>query len=62
VEREETSSVDLLVQELLKELDMELVAARLRLTPTERVEKMRRFLQFAEDLRAARADRVPKDH
>lgn len=58
---EEGSSVQRVVDELRKELDGTLIDARLLLTPTERVEKMRDCLQFVEDLRAARANPVQAD-
>ena len=58
---EEGSSVQKLVDELRREIDVTLIDARLLLTPTERVEKMRSFLQFVEDLRIARASTVQND-
>ena len=58
---EEGSSVQKLVDELRRDVDGALIDARLRLTPTERVEKMRDCLQFIEDLRAARANPVQAD-
>lgn len=58
---EEGSSVQKLVDELRGEIDGTLIDARLLLTPTERIEKMRCFLQFIEDLRAARASPVQND-
>lgn len=54
----EEGSVQRLVDDLRKEIDASLIDARLLLTPTERIEKMRDCLQFLEDLRAARANPV----
>lgn len=39
-------------------VDETLIEENLKLTPTERVENMRRTLQFIEDARAAYADRL----
>ena len=58
---EEGSSVQKIVDDLRKEIDGTLIDARLLLTPTERVERMRDCLQFIEDLRAARANTVQAD-
>ena len=57
----EEGSVQRLVDDLRKEIDASLIDARLLLTPTERIEKMRDCLQFLEDLRAARANPVQAD-
>ncbi len=49
----ERSSIDELVEQLAGEVDGTLVEENLRLTPTERVEKVRAALQFIEDGRDA---------
>jgi hypothetical protein len=38
-------------------VDVTQIDRALRLTPTERIEEMRRFLQFLEDARHGHADR-----
>lgn len=58
---EDGGSVQRLVDELRRDVDGALIDARLLLTPTERVERMRDCLQFIEDLRAARANTVQAD-
>ena len=50
-------SIEKLVEELARELDVSLIDAQLRRSPTERLEHMLRALRFAEDLRRARACR-----
>lgn len=55
---DEVSSIQKLVDELRREIDGTLIDARLLLTPTERIEKMREVLQFVEDLRSARANSI----
>jgi hypothetical protein len=40
-------------------VDATLVAENLKLTPTERLEKVRRVLQFVEDVKRANRDRLP---
>jgi hypothetical protein len=40
-------------------VDVTLIDENLRLTPTERVERMRKVLEFLEDARASHGDRLP---
>jgi hypothetical protein len=42
-------------------VDVSQIDENLRLTPTERVEKMRRVLLSIDSMRAAGGDRLPKD-
>jgi hypothetical protein len=53
----ERSSVDALVDELARELDATLIDASLRLTPTERLEAMRRILELADEAERSRGTR-----
>ena len=60
---ETRSSIDEIVEALRSELDVSLIERNLALSPTERLEKMRRFQEFIETMRAARrGDRVPENH
>lgn len=51
---EPKNSIDEVVEALRADIDVTLIERNLKLTPTERLEKMRRFLEFVEAMRAAR--------
>jgi hypothetical protein len=59
----ERSSFDDVVEALAKEVDGTLIEANLKLTPTERIERMRSFLEFIEAVRpvhGGKHGRVPE--
>jgi hypothetical protein len=53
------SSIDRILAEIDSGIDVTQIDERLALTPTERLDRMRQFLVFLDEIKAENGDRLP---